>query len=299
MPEMLMSPDHCAVPDNSSAIQHECRADDFVKLCIANDALQFGKFELKSGRTSPYFFNAGAFYQADALAQLARHYAELINENIKGNITLFGPAYKGIPLAVATAMALHHYHNRDVACAFNRKETKTHGEGGNLIGAPLRGNVVIIDDVITAGTAIGESMDIINEAGANVVAVIIALDRAETADGNRSAVEKVEETHRVKVHARINLDDLIAHLQTEPTAEFVKHAAELRDYRERYGVRGRNFNGHANGGVNGSGYINGNGRANGSGHVNRNGSTNGSVYVNGNGKGNGNGHAYTNGARTK
>ena len=253
MPAMSPSPQSRAVSGKSSANS----IDDFIELCIQKRALQFGEFTLKSGRTSPYFFNSGAFYQADALAQLAWHYAELINENIEGDITLFGPAYKGIPLAVATAMALHHHYNRDVACAFNRKETKTHGEGGNIIGVPLRGNVVIVDDVITAGTAIGESMDIINQAGAQAVAVIIALDRAEIVDDGLSAVEKVEQTHQVKVHARITLDDLIAHLQTKPTAEFEKYAAELRDYRARYGVRKRNGNGHVNG--NGSVYANTNG----------------------------------------
>ena len=235
------------------------RANDFVKLCLDHSALKFGEFTLKSGRTSPYFFNAGAFYQANALAELAKHYAELIDENIEGDITLFGPAYKGIPLAVATAMALQHTPPpRNVACAFNRKEAKTHGEGGNLIGAPLRGNVVIIDDVITAGTAIGESMDIINEAGANVVAVIIALDREEIVGDGLSAVEKVKQKHEVEVHARITLDDLITHLLTESTDEFEKYASELHDYRERYGVRERNGNGR----VNGSEHVNGNDSAN-------------------------------------
>ena len=235
------------------------RTNDFVKLCLDHSALKFGEFTLKSGRVSPYFFNVGEFYQADALAELAKHYAELIDENVKGDITLFGPAYKGIPLAVATAMALHRYHDRDVACAFNRKETKTHGEGGDLIGAPLVGDVVIIDDVITAGTAVSESMNIINEADdANVVAVIIALDREETDDDGLSVVEKVKRMHGVEVHARITLLDLIVHLQTESTAESEQHVAELFNYRARYGVRERNGDGYTNG----NGYVNGNGSAN-------------------------------------
>ncbi len=207
----------------------------FVELCIANEVLRFGEFKLKSGRVSPYFFNAGHFNHGGLLGQVAHYYARLIVERVHHDFMLFGPAYKGIPLAAATAVKLAGDHGLDVGYAFNRKEAKDHGEGGGLVGAPLGGNVVIIDDVITAGTSIGQSVAAIKAAGAVPDSVVIALDRAEIADRRElSAVQYVEKEYGIPVYSIINLGDLIAYLENDETAgEF---ADAIKDYRERYGV---------------------------------------------------------------
>ena len=207
----------------------------FVELCIANEVLRFGAFKLKSGRVSPYFFNAGHFNRGGLLGQVAHYYARLIVERVHHDFMLFGPAYKGIPLAAATAVKLAGDHGLDVGYAFNRKEAKDHGEGGGLVGAPLGGNVVIIDDVITAGTSIGQSVAAIKAAGAVADSVVIALDREEIADRRElSAVQYVEKEYGIPVYSLINLGDLIAYLENDETAG--KFADAIKDYRERYGI---------------------------------------------------------------
>ena len=211
---------------------------EFVELCLKNEALRFGEFTLKSGRVSPYFFNAGLFNRGAQLSQLAHHYAGVLAARIKTDFILFGPAYKGIPLAAATALKLAEEHQRDVGYAFNRKEAKTHGEGGTLIGAPLRGEVVIIDDVITAGTSINQSIATITAAGATPHAVIIALDRHEIAgDAGLSAVQQIEREHNIPVHSIINLHDLITYLEQKQTdTSFAQYADAVRAYRAQYGA---------------------------------------------------------------
>lgn len=211
----------------------------FIELAMARDALRFGAFKLKSGRESPYFFNAGLFSDGEAAAILGQCYAEAL---LRSGLTfdmLFGPAYKGIPLVTTTAVALASRHGRNVPYAFNRKEAKDHGEGGNVVGASLRGRVVIVDDVITAGTAIRESLDIIRNSGAEPVAVALALDRQERGQGARSAVQELEAEHGVRCVSVITLADLIETLSS-PTRGTTRISAEqltaLRAYRERYGV---------------------------------------------------------------
>ena len=208
---------------------------EFIELCIAGEVLRFGEFKLKSGRISPYFFNAGGFNRGGLLGPVARHYARLIAERVSPPFMLYGPAYKGIPLAAAAALKLADDHNIDVGYAFNRKEVKDHGEGGGLVGADLNGRVVIIDDVITAGTSVGQSVAAIKAAGAVPHSVIIALDREETADHHRlSAVQYVQKAHGIPVHALITLRDLLDYLKnTESTGKFT---AAIRAYREKYGV---------------------------------------------------------------
>ncbi|MBK1724381.1 orotate phosphoribosyltransferase [Thiocystis violacea] len=196
-------------------------------------ALKFGDFTLKSGRQSPYFFNAGLFNTGGRLARLAQAYAQsIVASGIEFDI-LYGPAYKGIPLAAATALTLATQHGRDTPYAFNRKEAKDHGEGGAIVGTPLQGRVLIIDDVITAGTSVRESVDIIRAAGAQPVGVLIALDREERGQDARSAVQEVADTFAIPVTSILTLTDLIAYLaegSREPLAE------AMRDYRSRYGV---------------------------------------------------------------
>jgi orotate phosphoribosyltransferase len=206
----------------------------FIRFCVDRGVLRFGEFTLKSGRVSPYFFNAGLFNTGGAVLELGRYYARaLVNSGVEYDM-LFGPAYKGIPLVTACAAALADCHGQDRPFAFNRKEAKDHGEGGQIVGAPLAGRVMVVDDVITAGTAIRESRDIIAGAGATPAGVLIALDRQERGSGERSAVQEVESALGVRVISIVGLAELIAHLEDSP-----QHAAQLgavRAYRDRYGV---------------------------------------------------------------
>jgi len=205
----------------------------FIDLCLELGVLRFGEFKLKSGRISPYFFNAGLFNSGRALAELGRFYATAIQQAQLQFDVLFGPAYKGIPLVSATAIALADGHQRNMPWAFNRKEAKDHGEGGNIVGAPLRGRVLIIDDVMTAGTAIRESVDVIRAAGATPVGVVIALDRQERGQTERSAVQEVEQVMGLPVTSILKLADLIEHLAATGNAA---QLAALQKYRSEYGV---------------------------------------------------------------
>lgn len=205
----------------------------FIDLCLELGVLRFGEFKLKSGRTSPYFFNAGLFKSGRALAELGRHYAQAIQTANLGYDMLFGPAYKGIPLVATTAIALADQHGRDAPWAFNRKEAKDHGEGGTIVGTPLAGRVLIVDDVITAGTAVRESVNIIRSAGATPIGVLIALDRQERGQGERSAVQEVEQDLALPVTSIIRLQDLIVHVETQGEMAQLK---ALRRYRAQYGI---------------------------------------------------------------
>jgi orotate phosphoribosyltransferase len=209
--------------------QHE-----FIEFAIEAGVLRFGDFTLKSGRISPYFFNSGLFNTGRQLARLGRFYAQAIMDSDIRFEVLFGPAYKGIPLAAAAGIALADHHDRDVSWCFNRKEAKDHGEGGSLVGAGLRGEVLIIDDVITAGTAIRESVNIIQAAGARPAGVVIALDRQERGRDARSAIQEAEDTLGIRVVSIVKLEHLIQYLQeaTDRAGEVEKVLA----YRARYGV---------------------------------------------------------------
>jgi orotate phosphoribosyltransferase len=206
---------------------------DFIRLCLELGVLRFGEFRLKSGRQSPYFFNAGLFNTGRAIAALGRYYARAAALSGIAFDMLFGPAYKGIPLVTATAAALAVHEARDLPFAFNRKEAKDHGEGGNLVGAPLAGRVLIVDDVITAGTAIRESVEIIRRHGATPAGVLIALDREERGQGERSAVQEVQDDFGLPVVAVLRLKDLLAHLEATGETAIL---ASVRAYRDRYGV---------------------------------------------------------------
>lgn len=206
----------------------------FIEFALNKQVLKFGEFTLKSGRTSPYFFNAGLFNTGRDLALLGRFYAEaLVDSGIDFDL-LFGPAYKGIPIATTTAVALAEHHERDVPYCFNRKEAKTHGEGGNLVGSPLQGRVMLVDDVITAGTAIRESMEIINASGASLAGVLISLDRQERGLGKISAIQEVERDYHCKVISIVALEDLITYLEEKP--QMADRLAAVRAYRQQYGV---------------------------------------------------------------
>jgi orotate phosphoribosyltransferase len=207
---------------------------EFIEFAIENQVLRFGQFTLKSGRISPYFFNAGLFNTGEHLTRLSRFYAAAIQDSGIAFDTLFGPAYKGIPLAATTVVALYDKHQRNVPYCFNRKEAKDHGEGGNIVGAPLRGRILIIDDVITAGTAIGEAMAIIKAAGAEAAGVVIALDRQEKGKGELSAIQEVEQNFGLKVASIITLRDLMDYLEGD--AALGEHLEAIRTYREQYGV---------------------------------------------------------------
>lgn len=207
----------------------------FIELARQSEALRFGSFTLKSGRVSPYFFNAGAFASGRALATLGRCYAHCIVQSKIAFDVLLGPAYKGIPLAAATAVALAEYHDVDVPFAYNRKEAKTHGEGGNLVGAPLHGRVLVIDDVITAGTAVREVVAMIRAAGAELAGVVIGLDRQERGTGEQSAVQELELAEGARVLSIVNMGHIIEYLSA---AEQVPAGAldAMRQYRHQYGV---------------------------------------------------------------
>lgn len=208
---------------------------DFIEFAIAQGVLKFGEFTLKSGRISPYFFNAGLFNSGKALAQLGRFYAAALEASGVQYDVVFGPAYKGIPLAAALTVALSDQYNKDVPYVFNRKEAKTHGEGGSLVGAPLQGRVLIVDDVITAGTAIREVMAIINSAaGAVPAAALIALDRQEKGQGELSAIQEVERDFGMKVISIVGLNQVLAYVSERP--ELQQYAAAVSAYRDQYGV---------------------------------------------------------------
>ena len=209
----------------------------FIDLCLSLGVLRFGEFKLKSGRTSPYFFNAGLFKTGRSLADLGRHYAQAIQTAKIECDVLFGPAYKGIPLVTTTSIALADHYGRDMPWAFNRKEAKDHGEGGNIVGTALAGRVLIVDDVITAGTAIREAVDIIKAAGATPVGVVLALDRQERGQGERSAVQEVEQTLGLPVTSIVRLADLIRHVESQVNDPGnAAQLAALRAYRAEYGV---------------------------------------------------------------
>jgi orotate phosphoribosyltransferase len=206
----------------------------FIRFCLDLGVLRFGEFTLKSGRVSPYFFNAGLFNTGGAMLELGRFYASALADSGLDYDMLFGPAYKGIPLVTATASALADRFGIDKPLAFNRKEAKDHGEGGSIVGAPLAGSVLIVDDVITAGTAIRESETLIAAAGARPAGVLIALDRQERGQGERSAVQEVEDSMGVKVVSIIALADLVSHLESSTGHE--NELAAVAAYRDRYGV---------------------------------------------------------------
>lgn len=206
----------------------------FIEFALARGVLRFGEFTLKSGRKSPYFFNAGLFNSGAALADLGRFYAQAIVDSGLRFDVLFGPAYKGIPLAAVTAVALSEQHGIDAPYAFNRKEAKDHGEGGTIVGAPLAGRVLIIDDVITAGTAIGEAVDLIRAQGADPCGVVICLDRQERGAGDVSAIDEVKQRHGLEVISVATLKGLVANLADKP--EMAGALQALTAYRDTYGV---------------------------------------------------------------
>lgn len=208
---------------------------DFLEFALDVGVLRFGRFTLKSGRVSPYFFNAGLFNTGGSLARLGRYYAAAIAHSGIDFDLLYGPAYKGIPLAAVTAAALAEHHGRDLPYAFNRKEIKDHGEGGIIVGHPLEGRrALIIDDVISAGTSVRESVDIIQAQSARPAGVVIALDRQERGRGERSAIQEVEADYGLSVAAIVRLEDLVAFL--EQRGDSAEHLAAIRAYRDEYGV---------------------------------------------------------------
>ncbi|HWZ62139.1 MAG TPA: orotate phosphoribosyltransferase [Steroidobacteraceae bacterium] len=211
----------------------------FIELALSREALRFGEFRLKSGRDSPYFFNAGLFSDGESAAMLGRCYAAAIMRSGLGFDMLFGPAYKGIPLVTATAVALAEQHGRSVPYAYNRKEAKGHGEGGVVVGAQLHGRVLIVDDVITAGTAVRESLDLIRAGGAEPVGVALALDRQERGRGTLSAVQELERDQSLKCVSIVTLSDLIEALSrpvSGPQRISAEQLAALKAYRARYGA---------------------------------------------------------------
>jgi orotate phosphoribosyltransferase len=207
---------------------------DFLELALRHQVLRFGEFTLKSGRISPYFFNAGLFNDGAALAALGRSYAQTLVDSGLAYDMLFGPAYKGIALATTVAVALADRHARNVPLAFNRKEAKTHGEAGSLIGAPLKGRVLIVDDVVTAGTAVRDAIDLIRSHGATPAGVLIALDRQERGQGAQSAVDEVRSEFGIPVVAIAGLAELLQ--LTGEDSGLIQHRAALLDYRNRYGI---------------------------------------------------------------
>ena len=207
---------------------------EFIEFAVRRGALRFGSFTLKSGRQSPYFFNTGAFDSGAALSELGRAYAAAIIDSGVAFDLLFGPAYKGIPLGAAIAIALYREHGRDVPFCFNRKEAKDHGEGGDLLGAPLHGRVLIVDDVISAGTSVNESMQVIARAGATAAGVMISLDRQERGRGTLSAAQEVEREHGTPVGRIIGLNDVLEYLRDDGDLETEVSAIEA--YRREYGV---------------------------------------------------------------
>lgn len=215
------------------AMQSNLDSQAFVCFCLELGVLRFGEFTLKSGRRSPYFFNAGLFNHGSAIAQLGRFYAQSIMTSKLEYDMLFGPAYKGIPLVTSAAIALADHYQCNKPWAFNRKEAKDHGEGGNIVGTALKARVLIVDDVITAGTAIRESVDIIRDAGAIPAGIVLALDRQERGQTNLSAVQEVERQFGLPVTSIIKLADLIEHLRSASSDELLK---AVQSYRDQYGI---------------------------------------------------------------
>ncbi len=207
---------------------------EFIEFAINQGALCFGEFTLKSGRTSPYFFNSGFFNDGVSLQRLGRYYRQAIEQSGLEFDMLFGPAYKGIPLAAAVAISYSVEQDRNLPYCFDRKEEKDHGEGGKTLGAALAGRVLLIDDVITAGTSVNLSRQIIQGAGAETVGIAIALDRQERGQGERSAIEEIEQEYGMKVISIINLENLIEHLESR--SEMTDHLANINKYRQKYGV---------------------------------------------------------------
>ncbi|MCP5347629.1 MAG: orotate phosphoribosyltransferase [Gammaproteobacteria bacterium] len=208
----------------------------FIEFVIDNDILRFGEFTLKSGRTSPYFFNAGLFNTGAKLAFLGRCYAAAIRDSGLEFDVMFGPAYKGIPLAAVTSAVLATEHDFDRPYCFNRKEAKDHGEGGTIVGAPLKGQVLLIDDVITAGTAVREAVEIINGEGAGLAGIVVAMDRQEKGQGRQSTIQEIASTYNVPVTCIICLQDIIDYLDASSDPVYGEHLAAIDSYREQYGA---------------------------------------------------------------
>lgn len=206
----------------------------FIELAITEQVLRFGEFTLKSGRVSPYFFNAGLFNTGKALAALGSYYAQAIIDNCSEFDVIFGPAYKGIPLASAAAIALAQDFDRNVPYCFNRKEAKAHGEGGVLVGAPLRGRVLVIDDVITAGTAISEVLDIVRAEGAQVSGVIVGLDRKERGRGKLSAIQEIEAEHHITVTSIVDIEDILTYIRGSQLDDSI--VDRIQKYQSKYGI---------------------------------------------------------------
>lgn len=221
---------------SQSGIQHKVRAyrTEFIELALEVEAIQFGEFKLKSGRISPYFFNSGKFGTGYAAAKLGRYYADAAMASDIEFDMLFGPAYKGIPLVTITAAALAEQHGVDLPFCFNRKEAKLYGDGGEIVGSPIEGRVLIIDDVITAGTATRDAIATIRQAGGEPAGALIALDRQEKGTGDLSAVQEAKQSLGVEVTSIIRLDDLIAYLET--AEDYVGNLEAVAEYRQRYGV---------------------------------------------------------------
>ncbi|EGQ8233057.1 orotate phosphoribosyltransferase [Vibrio parahaemolyticus] len=207
---------------------------EFIEFALEKEVLKFGEFTLKSGRKSPYFFNAGLFNTGHDLARLGRFYAAALADSGIEFDVLFGPAYKGIPIATTTAVALADHHDIDTPYCFNRKEAKNHGEGGNLVGSALEGRIMLVDDVITAGTAIRESMEIIKANGADLAGVLVAIDRQEKGKGELSAIQEVERDFGCAVISIVSLGDLITYLEEKGNA--TEHLEAVKAYRAEYGI---------------------------------------------------------------
>ncbi|MGF1721748.1 orotate phosphoribosyltransferase [Vibrio kyushuensis] len=207
---------------------------EFIEFALEKEVLKFGEFTLKSGRKSPYFFNAGLFNTGRDLARLGRFYAAALADSGIDYDVLFGPAYKGIPIATTTAVALADHHDTDVPYCFNRKEAKNHGEGGNLVGSALEGRIMLVDDVITAGTAIRESMEIIQANGADLAGVLVAIDRQEKGKGELSAIQEVERDFGCAIISIVSLTDLVTFLEEKGTD--AANLESVKAYRAQYGI---------------------------------------------------------------
>ncbi|CAG8548080.1 5497_t:CDS:1 [Acaulospora colombiana] len=208
---------------------------DFIEYAISHDILSFGSFTLKSGRVSPYFFNAGKFNKGSSLAAIGTFYASVLQDTGLEFDVVFGPAYKGIPLSSSTVIALAEKCNKDVPYSFNRKEIKDHGEGGKIVGAPLEGRILIVDDVITAGTAVRESLSIIKECGATPVGVVVAVNRQEKGTGEISAVQQIEKDYGIPVLSIVNLDQIIQYIKEQ--GDYSEHLKKMEEYRATYGIQ--------------------------------------------------------------